>query len=286
MSADNPNTPDTPRNDASTWDDPRITAYLMGELPDEARVLFEQEIQSSPELAAAVDEGRTVIGELKGFYNASSDATNGLDESRRAVIFGAQAVDPPLGGGWSSKHWMGLAVAASLVFVLAGMMWPAVQSAREASDSRLMSRADNADGFESSIAEAEMDEMASEDGFGRSYSSPAPFSAAPKNAGKPVATSGRARNAGRSLSVSAPKNESGMSLDEVIANTPALHLSIPDAAASPTANGKTSQAFGGSMGMDSMGGMGLRGRPWRRHVWGRGYFRWRHVWRLRNGHVR
>ncbi len=68
----------------SLWDDARITAYVLDELPDDQRGAFESELKSNAELAAAVDEARRVTGQLEAFYAAEPAAT--LDSDRRASI--------------------------------------------------------------------------------------------------------------------------------------------------------------------------------------------------------
>ena len=52
----------------STWDDPRITAYVLGELPEQELADFESELESNTELAAAVEEARSVTGQLESLY--------------------------------------------------------------------------------------------------------------------------------------------------------------------------------------------------------------------------
>ena len=47
----------------SIWNDPRITAYALGELPEDERKAFESELESNGELAAAVAEARSLTGQ-------------------------------------------------------------------------------------------------------------------------------------------------------------------------------------------------------------------------------
>ena len=68
----------------STWDDPRITAYVLGELPEHELADFESELESNSELAAAVEEARNVTGQLESLY--ASEATATLDDQRREAI--------------------------------------------------------------------------------------------------------------------------------------------------------------------------------------------------------
>ena len=68
----------------SSWSDPRITAYVLGELPENELTAFEQELESNAELSAAVDEARNVTGQLESLYAAES--VGSLDQQRRNTI--------------------------------------------------------------------------------------------------------------------------------------------------------------------------------------------------------
>ena len=105
----------------SIWNDPRITAYVLDELPQEERQAFEAEIQANPDLATAVVEARRVTGQLEGMFAA--EKTPPLDQQRR------HAIVPPA----PKRSWVipliGLATAASLIFLF---LVPPIQQAREA----------------------------------------------------------------------------------------------------------------------------------------------------------
>ncbi len=68
----------------SIWNDPRITAYVLDELSAEDRDAFETELESSDELAAAVEQARGVTEQLAGLYAA--EQTPPLDRARRESI--------------------------------------------------------------------------------------------------------------------------------------------------------------------------------------------------------
>ena len=69
----------------SIWDDPRITAYVLGEMSDQERQDFEIAIEANRELAAAVEEARTVTGQLASLYGdeRSPDAGRRASSSDR-----------------------------------------------------------------------------------------------------------------------------------------------------------------------------------------------------------
>ncbi|TVQ04074.1 MAG: hypothetical protein EA381_00705, partial [Planctomycetaceae bacterium] len=52
----------------SIWNDPRITAYVLGDLSDEEKTKFENELGSDPELSDAVAEARGVTEQLRTHF--------------------------------------------------------------------------------------------------------------------------------------------------------------------------------------------------------------------------
>ena len=98
----------------SIWNDPRITAYVLNELPEDQRQAFEAEIEASPELATAVAEARSVTGQLEGLFAA--EVTPSLDQERRQVI-----VSPAPKRAWRTPM-IALAIAASLLLLIGGPM--------------------------------------------------------------------------------------------------------------------------------------------------------------------
>jgi Ca-activated chloride channel homolog len=108
----------------SIWNDPRITAYVLGELPEHERVEFETELRSNSELAAAVEEARSVTLQLEGLFAAEATAT--LDEQRRQTIMaktqssgGQLTIAPP--AFKASKLPLTLLVIAAIVLLLFGL---------------------------------------------------------------------------------------------------------------------------------------------------------------------
>lgn len=122
----------------ATWNDPRITAYTLGELSPEEIAQFESEMASNPSLAAAVDEARALTDQLKSLF--ASETTPALDAERRDSILAQSAAvsynrlndsrlnDKP----WWKRRWVELAVAASLIFIVIGLSLPVVNSPRMA----------------------------------------------------------------------------------------------------------------------------------------------------------
>jgi Ca-activated chloride channel homolog len=106
----------------SIWNDPRITAYAFGEMPDDEKLEFEKEIAANPELAAAVAEATRLTDQLRSHF--SSETTPPLDTDRRNEIFAGShqhglARNTP--GAWWNAHGLRLALAASVVFLVVGI---------------------------------------------------------------------------------------------------------------------------------------------------------------------
>ena len=68
----------------SIWDDPRITSYVLNELPENEREKFESELESNADLVTAVNEARGVTDQLHVLYEA--EVTGQLDSERREAI--------------------------------------------------------------------------------------------------------------------------------------------------------------------------------------------------------
>lgn len=118
----------------SIWNDPRITAYTLGELSPDEVAAFESEMSASPELAAAVEEANVLTSQLKSHFAA--ETTPPLDATRRSEILAKPTVSPvkPVDiRPWWKRRWVEIAVAASLVFIVIGLSLPATQSMRVSS---------------------------------------------------------------------------------------------------------------------------------------------------------
>ena len=114
-----PPTPDRP----DVWTDPRITAFVLGELePEEARS-FQKEIDENADLAEAVQQARRVQEQLESFYQSASPMR--LATERREAILGTKEKGTPAGEavdvGTSSRQWKLPAIAASTVFLIVGI---------------------------------------------------------------------------------------------------------------------------------------------------------------------
>ena len=68
----------------SIWDDPNVTAYILGELPKDEAEVFKQRMQDDPKLAEVVAEARNVTEQLQIMY--SSEESPGLETARRESI--------------------------------------------------------------------------------------------------------------------------------------------------------------------------------------------------------
>ncbi|QDT03609.1 von Willebrand factor [Rubripirellula lacrimiformis] len=94
-------------SDPSTWDDPRITAYVIGELSGDELAAFEREIQSNAELQSAVDEARHVTDKLADLFDAES--TPPLTDDRLSAINAGSVASvrtgpPPIHPGTQPGH--------------------------------------------------------------------------------------------------------------------------------------------------------------------------------------
>ena len=73
----------------SLWNDPRITAYVLDELPEAERAEFESELAENTELACAVAEAGKVTSQLDELY--ADEVSPTLDPRRRDAILGTEA---------------------------------------------------------------------------------------------------------------------------------------------------------------------------------------------------
>ncbi len=126
MSSEQNLRPDESSGGSSTWDDERITAYVMGELSPEETAAFETEMKGNEELVAAVEEASKITEKLAGFY--ASIPTTTLDADRREQIVGAASAQTHRASAsqGSNKRYALWAVAASVLFI--GLALPAMMS--------------------------------------------------------------------------------------------------------------------------------------------------------------
>ncbi|WP_052031487.1 VWA domain-containing protein [Novipirellula maiorica] len=118
----------------SIWNDPRITAYVLDELPTDERATFESEMKSNPELAAAVEEARGVTGKLDALFAAES--TPPLDANRRDKIIASENhptfVTPKFQRAWYQFGGVELVVTAAIVLIICAIAIPASMSPKVA----------------------------------------------------------------------------------------------------------------------------------------------------------
>ncbi|MGV3485472.1 MAG: YfbK domain-containing protein [Planctomycetaceae bacterium] len=111
---------------SSPWNDERITAYVLGELPAEQVAQLEAAMKSNSEVAHAVDEVRGITAQLSEMYAAEPAMT--LDAAKRDQILdsrGAVVTPMPLtaeSGRWTMAKPL-LALAASVLLLGTLAMW-------------------------------------------------------------------------------------------------------------------------------------------------------------------
>lgn len=108
------------------YEDPRITAYVLGEMSDRDRAKFEKEIHDSPELARAVEEMKesaSLFGEALPLEAADLGLSYAQRESVQRAMNGEKKparrwawMPQPFSPGWS---WAG----ATLVLCLGAWLW-------------------------------------------------------------------------------------------------------------------------------------------------------------------
>ena len=103
-----------------TWDDPRITAYVLGELDDQQRRQLEQQMVDDERLASAVAEARQIIDRVS--RSLADEFSSSLSSHRREAIMQSQPPEPH-----DALHpprperrlpWRPLVLAASLLYLL------------------------------------------------------------------------------------------------------------------------------------------------------------------------
>jgi Ca-activated chloride channel family protein len=106
----------------SIWNDPRITAYVLGELSGDERAKFESEIAINAELATAVEEARVLTVQLQSHF--AQEPGPPLDAARRHAILAGSHASAGVANGdrpWFKRHGWQLAIAASLLLLVVGI---------------------------------------------------------------------------------------------------------------------------------------------------------------------
>jgi secreted protein with Ig-like and vWFA domain len=116
-------------------DDPRLTAYALGELPASERAAIEQQLANNPDLRVEVEQIRLLSGDLARDFAADLAQTPVLTKPQRATI--ARAAKPR---AWRVVGWSVLTTAAAASIAL--LVLPAtLQTSPDLPPSRLeMSR--------------------------------------------------------------------------------------------------------------------------------------------------
>ena len=107
-------------------DDPRLTAYALGELPVSERAAIEQQLANDPELRAEVEQIRLLSGDLARDLAADLAQTPSLTKPQRATI--VRAAKPR---AWRVVGWSVLTTAAAATIAL--LVVPSLQLTSEPS---------------------------------------------------------------------------------------------------------------------------------------------------------
>ncbi len=106
-------------------DDPRLTAFALGELDASERSAIEVLLAESPESLQFVEDIRATAQLLTDQLH--QEPSPGLAADHRQAIEGR--IQPPMPAK-KRFRWVKLAVAASIVFILCGLLLPPIQSTR------------------------------------------------------------------------------------------------------------------------------------------------------------
>lgn len=120
------------------WDDPRITAFAIGQLGDDEAAAFKAEIDRDPSLASAVARAREVASQLEQHFAAEEIPASALrgrpptsmnPTSTHTASTHTASTHPTstLASSTRSKRqirWPWVVIAASLIFVLFGLILP------------------------------------------------------------------------------------------------------------------------------------------------------------------
>ncbi len=113
-------------------DDPKLTAYALGELPPEERAEIEAALAQSPELRAEVEAMRAAARQLDVVFQTEEEPVLTAEQSRRlaAAMRTAEEEAPPISffERWRWLIWSGGSVCAALV--LAGMLLPSLAKSK------------------------------------------------------------------------------------------------------------------------------------------------------------
>src|SRR5262249_50848604 len=101
--------------------DPRLTAYALGELDESDRPAIEAQLAEDPESRRAVAEICEVAKLLTGYLR--TEPSPGLAAEQKRVI--EQQLRPEPSGRFRVQ-WLGLAAAAALLIAGVGLLLPAV----------------------------------------------------------------------------------------------------------------------------------------------------------------
>ena len=111
--------------------DPRWTAYVLGELDDRERAAFERELESSPQAEEILEDIRDTVGLLREGYTSEEQVYLSAEQRQTVEVEAA----PQVSAGSSRLVWAGgLAAAAVVLMGLVTIMMPSLLRSRQAGD--------------------------------------------------------------------------------------------------------------------------------------------------------
>ncbi|PHQ35937.1 VWA domain-containing protein [Rhodopirellula bahusiensis] len=264
------------------WDDPRVTAFVLGELPENEAAQFTEEMNANPELATAVEEARAVTEQVESFFHSA--AVPPLESNRVESIVRESETVPSeddvasagsaAGAAWFQTRWVQWAVAASVIGIILGLSVPAVHTAREtASHQHPAFSIDAADQSGPELTESMVREASPFESAEMVYQpldGTAPKSLPMQSLPAEKEADGESfglQSAGRLSGVSpTAKADSPSVTGQLYSQTEAFYDKrtreleeapiAPELTAPPSMNGLNTSSSRGGMGMDSMMGMG------------------------------
>lgn len=109
----------------SIWDDPTVTAYILGELSPDETAAFEKRMEDNSSLAEVVAEARDVTNQLQIMY--TEDASSTLDPTRRESITEGKFRNSPVvkrSSSWRIPLSLLATAAALLLLVGSSYLFP------------------------------------------------------------------------------------------------------------------------------------------------------------------
>ena len=116
-------------------DDPKLTAYALGELGPEERAEIEGLLRADPEMAADIEATRAFVAQLR--RELESEDADSLTDTQRAAVRRAAApvADADLPAATSTPRWgtwmLRIAACLALLAIVAGLLFPSMRAVKE-----------------------------------------------------------------------------------------------------------------------------------------------------------